>query len=294
MRAIGFSKISNHNEMHDMVMDVIKNADNRKYTSNDDETMLAEFSKNFAPDMGISVCGEFDENDKFTFEYAFPYFHGKVISSNDNISVERHAEKESYAGVCDDLKVGVSLIFYLQNMISYVRIKHNNMLPVAGTSLTLAALSTKGKIILPIQKDEEDIERSRKNSMDRSRLLAQAREGNEEAIETLTLEDMDIYNAVSKRIRREDVLSLIDTYFMPYGVECDKYSILAEIVECSEVKNSVTGEEIYVMTVCCNELTFDMCINKIDLYGEPKVGRRFKGTIWMQGKINFPEMDELC
>ena len=37
-----------------------------------------------------------------------------------------------------------------------------------------------------------------------------------------------------------------------------------------------------------NDMIFDLCINKEDVYGEPGVGRRFKGTIWMQGYINFP------
>ena len=290
LRAVGFSKIKNHNEVHDLILDVIKNATNRSYTSNSEESMLAMFCKDFTENMGIAVCGEFDKDDKFTYEYYFPYFIGSNISSEDNISVERHAEKESYAGVCDDLKVGVSLIFYLQNVISYAKVKYNNLLPVRGTSLTLGALSIGGKIILPIEKDEQDIEKSRINSIKRSKLMAQAREGNEEAIETLTLEDMDIYNAVCKKIRNEDVLSLVDTYFMPFGVECDQYSILAEIKECTLIKNKETDEEIYVMTLNCNELTFDMCINKIDLYGEPKVGRRFKGTIWMQGTINFPDI----
>lgn len=290
LRAVGFSKIKNHNEVHDLILDVIKNATNRSYTSNSEESMLAMFCKDFTNNMGIAVCGEFDKDDKFTYEYYFPYFIGSNISSDDNISVERHAEKESYAGVCDDLKVGVSLIFYLQNVISYAKVKYNNLLPVRGTSLTLGALSIGGKIILPIEKDEQDIEKSRRNSIKRSKLMAQAREGNEEAIETLTLEDMDIYNAVCKKIRNEDVLSLVDTYFMPFGVECDQYSILAEIKECTLIKNKETDEEIYVMTLNCNELTFDMCINKIDLYGEPKVGRRFKGTIWMQGTINFPDI----
>ena len=290
LRAVGFSKIKNHNEVHDLILDVIKNATNRSYTSNSEESMLAMFCKDFTNNMGIAVCGEFDKDDKFTYEYYFPYFIGSNISSDDNISVERHAEKESYAGVCDDLKVGVSLIFYLQNVISYAKVKYNNLLPVRGTSLTLGALSIGGKIILPIEKDEQDIEKSRRNSIKRSKLMAQAREGNEEAIETLTLEDMDIYNSVCKKIRNEDVLSLVDTYFMPFGVECDQYSILAEIKECTLIKNKETDEEIYVMTLNCNELTFDMCINKIDLYGEPKVGRRFKGTIWMQGTINFPDI----
>lgn len=76
---------------------------------------------------------------------------------------------------------------------------------------------------------------------------------------------------------------------MPYGVECDHYSILAEIVNYSKIKNKITGEKIYLMTLNCNDMIFDMCINQDDLYGEPAVGRRFKGIIWMQGYINYPE-----
>jgi len=51
----------------------------------------------------------------------------------------------------------------------------------------------------------------------------------------------------------------------------------------------MTSEEVYQMTVSCNDLVFNICINEKDLYGEPLAGRRFKGSIWMQGYINFPE-----
>ena len=59
------------------------------------------------------------------------------------------------------------------------------------------------------------------------------------AIESLTLEDMDTYTTISKKIQKEDVFSLVDTYFMPYGVECDQYSILGEITECRKVELSL-------------------------------------------------------
>ena len=29
-----------------------------------------------------------------------------------------------------------------------------------------------------------------------------------------------------------------------------------------------------------------------DLYGEPQIGRRFKGTIWLQGKINMQDLSQ--
>ena len=119
--------------------------------------------------------------------------------------------------------------------------------------------------------------------------MAAARKGDEDAMETLTLEDMDMYTVISRKIQKEDVFSLVDTYFMPYGVECDQYSVLGEIKDMKLTTNQVTGEKIYILTICCNELTFDVSINIIDIYGEPQVGRRFKGVIWLQGSINFPE-----
>ena len=203
--------------------------------------------------------------------------------------MERHAAKDSYAGICDDIKVGISLIFYLQNMIPYVKAQSMGRLPIRGTSLTMSALSLNGSIMMPIMKDEQQKQRVKRDSVNRSNLLAAARKGDEEAIETLTLEDMDMYSTISRKIQKEDVFSLVDTYFMPYGVECDQYSVLGEIVGMRLTTNYVTGEQIYVLTISCNELTFDVCINIIDLFGEPQIGRRFKGTIWMQGLINFPD-----
>ena len=132
-------------------------------------------------------------------------------------------------------------------------------------------------------------ERVKQDSVNRNNLLAAARKGDEDAIETLTLEDMDMYTTISRRIQKEDIFSLVDTYFMPYGVECDQYSVLGEIVGMRLVSNHITGEQIYILTIYCNELTFDVSINIIDLFGEPQVGRRFKGVIWLQGYINFPE-----
>ena len=289
LRAIGFSEFGNRKRLKELLTDVIMNSDSRSYTINQEEIMLGEFCKKFSSEVGIAVCGEFDEDDKFIYEYYYPYLIGEGITSCEDVSVERHAAKDSYAGVCDDMKVGISLIFYLRNMIPYVKAQATGKLPIRGTTVTLSALSVGGSIMMPILKDEAQKQRVKKNSVNRSNLLAAAKRGDEEAIETLTLEDMDMYSTISKRIQKEDVFSLVDTYFMPYGVECDQYSILGEIVAMRQVKNQITGEQMYILTICCNELTFDVCINIIDLFGEPQVGRRFKGIIWLQGFINFPE-----
>lgn len=290
MRAIGFSSFPDRKALKKLLTEVVVNPTSRAYTTGPEDILIGEFCRDFAENMGIAVCGEFDdeEDDKFIYDYYYPYLRGTGITTTEDVSVERHAEKESYAGVCDDVKVGVSLIFYLQNRIPYVKAQAQGRLPIRGTTLTLSALSVKGSVMMPIQKNEHQRKQIQKESRNRNNLIAAARRGDEDAMETLTLEDMDMYTTISKKILKEDVFSLVDTYCMPYGVECDQYSILGEITACEAVKNSLTGEEIYRMTVYCNELSFDLCINKEDLYGEPKIGRRFKGIIWLQGFINFP------
>lgn len=216
MRAIGFGKLTDRKELQKLVTDVVVNGTQRSYTSNGEETLLAEFCKDFAVNIkdgtgasvGIAVCGEFDGDDKFTYDYYFPYLKGTSISSEEDVSVERHAAQESYAGVCDDVRIGVSLIFYLQNMIPYVKAKNSGLLPIRGTTLTLSALSTKGTIMMPIIKSEKDLMRNKQVAMNRSQLLNAARKGDEEAIESLTLDDMDTYTSISKKIQKEDVFSL--------------------------------------------------------------------------------------
>lgn len=289
MRAIGFSNYTDRKKLKELLKNVILTADQRAYTINDEDIMLGEFSKGFADNIGITICGEFDEEDKFTYEYYYPYLKGRGITSLEDISVERHAAKESYAGVCDDLKVGISLIFYLQNRIPYVKAHFCGELPIKGTSLTLSGLSVQGCVLLPIEKDEEQKQRIMQDSANRTNLIAAARRGDEDAIDMLTMEDMDMYSTISRKIQKEDVFSIVDTYFMPYGVECDHYSVLGEILECNKVRNNFTGEEIFLLKICCNELTFDVAINIIDMLGEPQIGRRFKGIIWLQGFINFPD-----
>lgn len=288
LRAIGFSAIQDRSKLKDLLTDVIQHSDERAFTTNDNNVMLGEFRKNYADGMGIAVCGEFDEKDQFIYNYYYPYLQGTGITSTEDVSVERHASRDSYSGVCEDMKLGISLIFYLRNMIPYVREETAGRLPVRGTTLTLSGLAGSGMILFPLHKDEGDVQRVREQSANRIKLMAAARQGDEDAIETLTMEEMDTYSTVSRMIRDEDIFTLVDTYFMPYGVECDQYSVLGEITAMRLVTNDVTGEQVYLLTICCNELTFDVCINIMDLFGEPQVGRRFKGNIWLQGYINFP------
>lgn len=288
LRAVGFSKLSDREQYDELIKQIALDATDRVYTSYDDKYMIAMYTKDYAPGVGISVVGVFDENNRFFFEYAYPYVRGNNVSSYEDISVERHSDKESYAGVCDEARLGVSLIFYIQNVVPYIRVKNAGLLPIRGTSVTLSALSLEGTIVMPLAKSEDSRAQAKKSGTERMKLVEAARRGDGSALESLTLNDLDTYSAVSRKIVTEDVFTLVDTYFMPYGAECDLYSILGEILLIENLTNNLTGDELVKLTLVCNEIILDICINKQDLYGEPAIGRRFKGIIWLQGNINYP------
>ena len=284
LRAIGFSNIRKK-DLEIILDEIVEHPEMMKITKDSEGNEFAELSRSFASNIGITVRGNYQDDDSFEMEYYYPYLLGTRISTNEQIEVEKHAEKESYAGICDEVRLGVSLIFYLQNVAEYLNEEHFPR--IVGRSVTLSALSISGKIILPMMKNEKQKKTIQKNMQNRNHLIAAARDGDEDAIENLTLEDMDTYSMLSRRIAYEDVLSIVDTCFMPYGVESDQYSVIGEILDYKKTVNKITEEEIYIMKIDTNGLVYDVCINKEDLLGEPQIGRRFKGNIWMQGCIRY-------
>lgn len=287
LRAIGFSNITKRKEIEEILQQVYQDCDFRDVIKDGDSAYI-EMTKDYGTNMGISLCGEMDE-EGFHRDHYFPYFKGEGITSQEDLVIEKHVGAESFAGVCEDVRVGVSMIFYLQNGSEYRRQTVLNRLSGQNINTTFSGLSMKGNILFPIQKSEKQIDSDKEAARNRNHLITEARNGDEDAIESLTLEDIDMYTMISRRIAQEDVFSIVDTYFMPYGMECDQYNIMGEIISCQKVKNTYTNELIYQMKIICSDLTFDICINDKDLLGEPLEGRRFKGVIWLQGCLNFPE-----
>lgn len=284
LRAIGFSKKMRKSAEEKFIQEIIASPTRVEVAQDSKGDEFVELTKEITDSMGIKVCGEYDENGTFQMDYYYPYLEGYSSTTFEHVDIEKHSERESYAGVCDEMKLGITLIFHLQNVAEYLKKRTEKISPF---STALSGLSLEGKIILPIYKSEKQLLNIYKSKEDRSHLIAAAREGDEDAIENLTLEDMDTYSMLTRRIVNEDILSIVDSTFMPYGIESDQYSILAEIVDYELVENPMTGDEVYLLYINCNDLVYGICINKKDLLGEPEVGRRFKGVIWMQGQIRY-------
>lgn len=285
LRAVGFSDIKSREGIKEIIGDTVRNYDEKVAVEDHKDGVFVEFSKNYGCDCGITVCGQYDEYNRFHVDYYFPFFRGTGITTQEQVTVERHLDKESFAGACDDLRIGITLIFYLQDAAEYLREKLKGNF--GGQPLTLSGLAREGRILLPALKDKEAVKVEQEITRNRNHLMAAARDGDQEAMENLTMEDMDTYSMIAQRIGKEDVFSIVDSYFMPYGIQCDQYSILGEILDFHSFKNILTGEEILQMTVECNNLQFDVCINRKDLLGEPEVGRRLRANIWLQGQLHF-------
>ena len=286
LRSVGFSDIKRRKELHLLLLDVIEHYDRKIETDNYSDGKFTEFTKYYGQDFGVSVCGSVDESGQIHVDYYYPFLYGDDTTTMELVTIERHAEKDSFAGSCDDLRIGVTLIFYLQNPGKYISehgIEEGEL--KKGTGLCLTALGKEGMILLPLEKDKAAVMGEKEQSKKKSDLLAAARDGDEEAMESLTMEDMDTYSMISERIMTDDVLTIVDSYFMPHGIECDQYNILGEILDYQYCNNVVTDEEICLMTLESNDMQYKICINKKDLLGEPDVGRRFKGVILLQGRI---------
>lgn len=288
LRAVGFSMYQKKRDIEKLLNELEENAVSKRLIQIDKETNVCELRGEIAPGMGVAIVGEVAGDGTFKREYYYPYLKGEEISSEAECSIQRHAEKETYAGLLDEYKVGISLIFYLDNGIEY-RERKLNRASRKVKSVNLAGLCNDGKILLPLHKTRKQIEMAKVASKDRTSLLEAAKAGDEDAMETLTIEDIDLYSQISRRVMKEDIYSIIDSCFMPSGIECDQYSVIGEIKKIEHKENQLTGELVYDLTLDCNDMMFHVGIGKKDLLGQPVVGRRFKGQIWMLGVAKFRE-----
>ncbi|MDK2807635.1 MAG: hypothetical protein PWP24_368 [Clostridiales bacterium] len=286
LRAVGFSNINTRIELDKIIGLVMDRPTEKRLSKISRIEAITEIKKDFADGMGVAIRGVYDEKGFFHLEHYFPYYKGKNITAREDIVINKRVDTDAYTGMCDDIRLGVSLIFYLQNAIDYIESKgmegQSRIMP-----LTLTSLSLEGKILLGLDINDKKQKNKQAENKQRSQLIAEARAGNQEAIDSLTIDDIDMYAMISRRSKTEDIYSIVDTSFIPYGSESDNYSIIGTILSWKLVQNQMTHEEVYQLFLSCNDINFGVCINRSDLIGEPMVGRRFKGTIWMQGNVDF-------
>lgn len=290
LKAIGFSKYTTKKDVAMLKSSAAIFPEYMDYIHCDDASKIYEFNHHYGENIGIKFYGTDDLDGEYDIDDMMPYIEGTHPIIPTDLCIEKRYAGFSFIASCDDTRVGVSIIFHLQNPIDYVNFLYDNEDSLdkrQAYTVSLSALSNSGTILLGVSQSPGDARKKIQDNRRRADLIAAARSGDENAIESLTFEDMDTYAKISKRIQSEDVFTIVESSFMPYGLESDLYTIIADIIEVKKTINKETFENVYLLTISYNGILIDTAINADDLIGEPLPGRRFKGVIWLQGRVEF-------
>jgi hypothetical protein len=283
LRAVGFGQLKTKKQEEILLRDIIRTPHNRSMVTNpsDNDMLYAEFAKEFAPGIGIKVCGQYDEFDNFYRETYFPYYEGRFDTTEDETYIEKKISRFEYSGLCNDYRLGMSLVFHLINPIEYISNKERQK----KEKYRLSCLASTGIVILPTTYSEEILKQM--STVKKNQYVAAYNISlSEDEAQRVALDDLGKYVEIGMRMaNKEDVFSIVETSIVPFGLEAELYKILGIIVSVEKYLNPIMGEKVYVMEIFCNDMIFDVCINESDLSGEPLEGRRFRGVVWLQGKL---------
>lgn len=323
LRAVGFSEFAKKSQVDEFFNENLKDTNLVSTYLTDDMRLCGQYNVPVCPGAGISVVGEQEKNQLALIDFYFPFLKGYDYTLIQECTIERHSDKDSYAGIIDDYRMGIALIFYLTNGNIYNSLlKTHKLNDIKIDKIYLSALSVSGRIILPVAKGKEPVneyaDRSKLNyNYNEDDALEDEEEIDEESVvdsdampmNTRLVDELGDFSdgigtkAISigigiklpknpigeqeARLKNEDLYSIVETSLIPYGIECDKYQIVAEILSVTNKTNTFTGETLIEMRVDTMGLQFNLMINEKDLDGEPLPGRRFRGVIWLLGEVEF-------
>lgn len=286
IKALGFSEFDTKAKAEQLVAQVIDSPTNR-YISNDTKgEVRVEYYKSYGKDFGLVVRGEINDKEELVVHTLIPYAKGRSVMDTHEIDIAQNDEKHSYSGYCEERKSGTPVSFFLQNLVDYLEIEEEEK-DVYFDGVRLSLFAIEGTVILPIEKDEEDENLELAEQMIREELLNQAREGSEDAMDALEEEALEATKILRERLKNEDLLTILEGFFIPLGDDEDIYSVLGTIDEAKKLVNRITKESVWRLRLKCMNMTFDVFLNDADLVGKPMKGMRFKGTSWVHGLIEF-------
>lgn len=154
LKTIGFSKIQTDMQLEPLLERAVNDKYRTLIINGNEGSVIEQYQLPVAPSMGIAVVGERTPDGVFHRNYYFPYMRSYDGTLTEAGSVERHLEKETYAGVLEDFKSGITLIFYITNSVQLRELQKMEM-RVKARQAFLTGLACEGKILLPIEKKED-------------------------------------------------------------------------------------------------------------------------------------------
>lgn len=287
MSAVGLAGLS-LNDLEDIYRIVEKDPDlvqEAKYIDgNNYQDRMFELTKYITPGTGIRERGFLDRDGEFVRQEVFPFVDSQEKTTEEGITLEGLKNVPGCMARTEIPDLGCVLYTYVQNLyeVSDGR-EFTDQSEALYDGIAISGLSQTAMILLPMG-DVNDSELSRIEGR-RKKLKQELFNGNDDAYEQLTLTEMQIYTKIDKRARKDSIYGVVQSTLMPRGIEDDMFYCIGVIEDMSESEIALTGQKIYHLLLSCCGIRFEVTINKEALLGEPQIGRRFKGMVWMQSKI---------
>ena len=284
LRSIGFESVKTRDQEKALVDWVLENPSRMSVVSLDREMNLAMAEKDVNGHAGIAVVGAIGEQGSLVPEYYFPYLGATHISSTAPLSYEKTATRDGFSGMCEDDRLGLALIFDVKNVPEVIRDQQDLQLGSPSfRRVMLSMLLKEATVLLPISDRKKAPATSRRTFEKR---LGEAEEqGDLEAVGRLAREEMMRFGRAVQRIHETDILTVVESFFMPYGMESYSYYFLGDILSSALILNEITKERFYRMVVSVNGVEFTAAVHENDLQGVPAAGMRLRAKGMLMGEL---------
>ena len=107
LKSIGFSHINTKEEEENLLNEIIRYSNRKSLVSlsHTDTTQYAEYSCDVAPNIGITVRGQLDEQEILHRDHYFPYLTPRTVTTTEELFIGKKSDNDSYGGLCEDFRV---------------------------------------------------------------------------------------------------------------------------------------------------------------------------------------------
>ncbi len=288
LRLVGIEHDEKVDNIDELLESIVKEKEKVKKWLSSDNKKVIDIEKRCSKDISLLTRSLITEDGKLDIVLFTPLASGYHLTKCENTKVSYNKNNIAAFGFTESENSRTPVSFIVSNVEDYQKAKKTNA-KVGGVYLT--AYSIEATVILPIENQEGDqeVDENEEYNSDFIQNIVEKIEmdNDEEVLEMLEKELDEEMKVMRERLKSEDILSVLEVYFLPIEDFESMYSLLGIITEVEKQKLISSRGYIYRITVSSMSLSIDVYINERDLLGEPRVGMRFKGNVWVHGKIKF-------
>lgn len=238
-------------------------------------------------DYGLIIYGTRQDNDTVKVRRWNTFARSEEPIHIELVDFERFPNGDVFA-FCEDMETGQEFEFRLNNVTEYNNyVRETGSRNLYSASANVAGLAEIGNILFPIKKDEEYIRNREEETRIRHDLRTRAREGVVDAERELFEYTSQLSESVHERLKTEDLLSVFESYMLPYGDKDGSFALLGEVLSFKNSRNRITRETVCSLKLNVAGVIINVLINERDLIGLPMIGMRFMGVCALQGTVDF-------